>query len=187
MIEINLLPDELKSGKKGFELDSRYVVFIIPLLLILLVPVNIVMGVIAGAKGAELTGLNRKWAQLAPQRQALDSFKKETDLFAADTKAMQQLVSARLNAAQKLNKLSAILPSGIWFTDLALSGKNFTLRGTAVSLKREEMSLINKFLDGLRSDADFFRGFNNLELGSWERNSIGGYEVIDFTFTGTLK
>jgi Tfp pilus assembly protein PilN len=139
------------------------------------------------AKNYQFGALNRKWQSLEPERKKLENFNKGYRLSVDDAKVMQQLIIQKLNWSEKLNKLSLDLPSGVWFNELSLRGKNFVLKGSALSLQKEEVSLINQFMDNLKKDTNFFKDFISLELSSVQRRVIAGYDVIDFILTGALK
>jgi hypothetical protein len=49
------------------------------------------------------------------------------------------------------------------------------------------MNLIKAFMDNLKQENVFIRDFNNLELGTVQRRTIGGYEIADFSLSGTLR
>jgi Tfp pilus assembly protein PilN len=100
---------------------------------------------------------------------------------------IQQLIGQRINWAEKLNKLSLNLPSGVWFNEIQVNSKEFILKASVISLQKEEMNLINAFIDNLKNDKDFFKDFNNLELNSAQKRVIGGYDVTDFILVGILK
>jgi hypothetical protein len=93
----------------------------------------------------------------------------------------------KLNWSEKLNKLSLNLPSGIWFNELSVSKKDFILKGSVLSLQKEEMNLVNKFIDSLKKDMVFFKDFTRLELSSIQMKTVVGYDVFDFVLTGKLK
>ncbi len=186
MIEINLLPEELRRSSKKFELDTKYLIYLVPLMLCILVPINVILGIIGFSKGYQYATLNRTWKSLETQRRSVEAFRKEHDISSVDAKAVQQLMAQRLNVAEKLNKLSFFAPAGVWFEEVSFASKAFTLRGTAVSLKKEEMLLINKFLDSLKTDAGFVKFLSGVELSSVQRSVIGGYDVVDFVFTGNV-
>ncbi|MFA5275361.1 MAG: PilN domain-containing protein [Candidatus Omnitrophota bacterium] len=193
MITINLLPDELKGKPKSegagfkFVLKEAYFVYLLPVLLCTLVCLHILLGLFAVAKGVEITSLSNKWAGLAGQRKELDAFMQMHAAFSEDALILQQLASQRINWAQKLNKLSLNLPAGVWFNELSVNQKDFVLKGSVISLQKEDMGLIHKFLTSLQSDPDFSGDFYNLELSSIQNRSVGGYEVSDFMLTGALK
>ncbi|MCM8781354.1 MAG: PilN domain-containing protein [Candidatus Omnitrophica bacterium] len=188
MIEINLLPEELRKKKtKGWGIDFAYFIHLLPILVILLISINIILLVFSVIISYQLRSLNNKWKNLEPQRIALLEFNKEYPIMSADARLIQQLVQQRISWAQKLNKLSQHLPGGIWFNELSVSKKVFNLKCSVVSLEKEEISLINKFMQSLKNDSTFFKDFSNLDLVSTQRKEIGGYDIVDFTLTATLK
>lgn len=191
MIEINLLSEALKVKPKfkkiGIGIESRYLVYLMPLVFVILIFAHIYLVTLNIIKHQQFSMLNNKWQKLTPQRQMLENFKKEHELLSGDAKAIQQFSAQMTTWSEKLNKLSLNLPSGIWFNEFALTQKDFTLKGSVVSLQKEEIALINKFMDNLKNDSIFFKDFNNLELSSAQRKVIGGYEIVDFVLKGTLK
>lgn len=191
MIEINLLPEELKlkakAKKIGLAIEPKRLLYFIPLIFGLLIIIHICLAGILAAKNSRLNVLNNKWQQFLPQRKSLEDFRKEYAFLSADAQVIQQLQKLRINWSDKLNKMSLYLPSGIWFNEISVSPKDFSLKASVVSLEKEEMGMINEFVRNLKNDAGFFKDFNNLELSSIQRKVIGGYDIIDFILAGTLK
>lgn len=188
MIEINLLPPELKIKKQRFlDLEPKIFLKLSLLFLGLLVFVHLYLAVWGIFKGSQFSRLNGEWQKLAPQRKELDKFKQDYEFLSQDSRVIQQLALQRINWSEKLNKLSLSLPSGVWFNEITISRKDFTLKGSAVSLKKDEMSLINRFIQGLKNDAEFFKDFNALELNSFQVKTVGGYDTVEFILQATLK
>lgn len=187
MIEINLLPEELKAKTKKMGIEPNYFLYLIPLVFGVLICVHIYLVALSITRNYQFRLLNNKWQGLEPQRKIWENFKKEHEILSADAKAIQQLTSIRINWAEKLNGLSLNLPSGVWFSELSLDRKDLVLKALVLSLQKEELNLINKFLDNLKNDNVFFKDFINLELTSVQRKTIGGYEVVDFILAGKLE
>ncbi len=187
MIEINLLPQELKIKHSKVSLEPSYFIYLIILAFSILICVHTYLLILGITKHYQFNALNNKWQKLAPERKKTEDFNKEHELLSADANIIQQLTSKRIICSEKLNKLSLNLPSGVWFSDTTFTLKDFTLRGSVISLQKEEIALINKFIDNLKNDTAFFKDFNKLELGSLQRRIIGGYDVVDFVLVGTLK
>jgi Tfp pilus assembly protein PilN len=191
MIEINLLPHELKVKSKGKNLSAalelKYLPSIILSILGLLVFIHLSLALVYIARNNQLRILNNRWQVLMPQRKIVEEFNKEYTIFSEDTKAIKDLIDKRVSWSQKLNRLSLDLPVGLWFNNIAVTSANFNLQGSAISMQKEEMGLIRKLIDNLKSDAPFFRDLNSLELSSVQKKTIAGYEVTDFTLIGTLK
>jgi len=189
MIEINLLAEELKVKlkKKARSAQSKQILFFIPLIFGLLVVIHLYLLSVTLTKGVQLAALNNKWQKLQPQRKILEDFKKEFEGAGKDASALQKLTSQRIIWAEKLNKLSLDLPAGIWFKEITVTRKDFNLKASVVSLQKDEMNLINRFIENLKKDATFFNAFKTLELTSVQVRAVGGYDVTDFGLLGTFK
>ncbi len=190
MIKINLLPEEIKTKALGvkaiFNLGAKYLMLIIPVVAGLLVLAHICLAVLGVVRAGQFAELNKKWEVLASQRKALEDFSKEHAVVTEDTKFLQQAFKQRLNWAEKLNKLSSGLPSGVWFKEITISSKALVIIGSVVSLQKQEMALIRKFIDNLKNDTGFFKDFVSLELGTVQTRPIADYNIFDFVLTGTL-
>jgi len=190
MIEINLLPEEgkVKTRRIGkISIESKYLLYLVPIVFAVLILVHICLAALGIVKSLQFSQLDNKWKRLEPQRELLNNFKKEYDVVTSGAKVIQELNSRRLNCAEELNRLSLNLVSGIWFNEILLSRKDFVLKASVVSLQKEEMSLINKFIDSLKKDTCFLRDFDSLEFGSVEKKSVGVYDVVDFIVTAKPK
>ncbi|MFH0827327.1 MAG: hypothetical protein V1923_05550 [Candidatus Omnitrophota bacterium] len=191
MIEINLLPEELKakasSRKNRVTIEVKYFACLIPLTLALLLLVHIYLGVLLAAKHNQIAGLNKRWLSLEPEKKQLEIFNKENSLQTQDSSAIKAWMDERVVWSEKLAALSNSLLPGIWFTELSVNTKDFTLRASVVSLQKEEMDIIKEFIDLLKTDTAFFKNFSSLELGSVQRRTIGSFDVLDFTLAGTLR
>lgn len=188
MIEINLLPEELKKLRKFYLMEPKLLLFYFIFLVFgISVFLHIFLTMLNIARSRQYQLLINKWEGLLPQRKEVEKLRQEYEILLADAQIIQQLTSQRINWAEKLNKLSLCLPSGVWFDALTVLNKQFELRGSAISLQKTEMDLINRFLSSLKNDAGFFKDFNNLELSSVERKEIASYEVVTFILSGKLK
>ena len=197
MIEINLLPEELRSGVikpgKSAAVSSagkpgpQQLILIILLVFALLIIAHIVFVFLGVTQFIQLSALKSKWERSTLEGKALEDFKSEYALLFGNSQEMQRILNERINWAEKLNKLSLVLPPGVWFEAISASGKEFQLRGKVVSLSKEEFSLIRQLMDALKNDANFFKDFSALELSAVQKGLIGEYEVADFILIGTLK
>ena len=191
MIEINLLPEELKAKSKAkkiaMAIELKYFLYFIPFVFGILVCIYIYLIGLNLAKNRQLAMLNAKWQKLEPERKASEDFKKQYAFLTEDAQAIGQLTKQNINWSEKLNKLSLLLPYKIWFNELSISPRDFVLHGSVVSLQKEGMNLITEFIDRLKKDTAFSEDFKSLELGSTQWKSIGGYDIVDFTLTGTLN
>ena len=199
MIEINLLPEELRVKTKSKNLEQvtisrpaafdqeQLFVYAIPIILGLFVCAHIYFAVISIAKNGQLVALNQKWVQLEPQKKALDEFNNVYSSVSQDASLAQLLTGKRIVWAQKLNELSLDLPSGVWFNEIAINAKDIVIQGSVISLAKEEVNLLNKLLEILKADVEFSKDFVSFELSNVQKKNVGGFDIADFILTGVLK
>jgi Tfp pilus assembly protein PilN len=188
MIEINLLPEELRvAAKKHDGFNPKYLLLLIPFVFALLLLCHVVLTMIGAIALSRNALLNKKWQGLSPSMHSVENFRREQEAQSSVTKVTEQLLSQRIDWAEKLNKLSLLLPNGMWFDGFTASPKELSLMGSVVSLSREHMGLINTFMTQLKQDKGFFRDFTSIELGSVQQQEMGSYEVVKFSLSGKLK
>ena len=189
MIEINLLSDELKVKlkKKAKSAQSKQILYIIPVIFLILLATHNYLGGITVTKEIHLATLNNTWQKLTPQRKIFEEFNKEFQGISKDSIALQKVASQRVIWSQKLNKLSLDLLPGIWFREISMGRQDFNLKGSVISLEKDQINLINEFIDNLKKDEAFFKDFKAIELTSVQAAVIGGYEITDFNLLITLK
>ncbi|MEW6101529.1 MAG: PilN domain-containing protein [Candidatus Omnitrophota bacterium] len=192
MIEINLLPEELKIKAKSAKIiekrpQPKHLLYLLPFLAIILIFSHIVLVFSAISKNHRLRLLNNKWQSSEPERKIVEDFNKQYSGLFQSVPQVNQLLQERITWSGKLNKLSQVVPQGIWFNQLSVSGKDFLLEGAAISLQKEEINLIKIFIDELKKDPQFFGDFLNLELNSVQRKNQGGYEIVEFVLSGALR
>lgn len=182
MLEINLLPEELQKKNKSTGIETEYFLYIGQWLLSIFLAVHIILGGLWIFKTLQLKILNYQWVKLTPQRKILASLKGS-----ASASAEAHMTGQRISWAEKLDKLSEYLPSGIWFNNLSLTTQELSLKCSVISLSKEEMLLINQFISDLKKDNSFYKDFAKIELGAMAKKMYGSYEVLDFLLTFPLK
>lgn len=198
MIEINLLPEELKDriakaakpqapviSAEGWE--SKHFILLIPLVFGLLISAQLIIAVCGIIKSGQLRSLKARLNQLEPQRKAVAEFNNEYILASGDKQAREELERSRIIWSEKLNKLSLNLPAGVWFSQLSANKKELILKGKVISLSKDELGLIKQLIDNLKDDPLFYRDFNSIEMVSAEKKNIGSYEVTEFSIKAALK
>ena len=188
MIEINLLPAQLRKKKRILPKLPSKVFLLLPSVIIgVLICLHIIFLVVGILLKNQVSSLDRQLQAISGQKKEADSIKMQLGLMEGKLGGITQIAESRLLWAQKLNKISDNLSLGLWLTRLSINDKTFTLEGSVVSLKSEEMSLVRKFLQDLKNDNSFFADFIALDLKSIQRRFIKVIEVVDFIIIGTLK
>jgi len=184
LIEINLLPRQMRIKRDD---KLGLILFIASAALVILVMLNVCVVSLTAVKEFQLGRLKKKWDGLAKQREKVNQALKLSSNLSQDAKVIQQLLGSKVSWSFKMSRLSQLLPAGIWFNQFSFKGTSLALLGSVISLKKEEMALINSFLNNLKQDKLFFADFDNIELTSVQRRVFGGYEISDFVLSGRLK
>jgi len=199
MIQINLLPEELKTKTKGRNLDpaiikdplvlikERLFIYAIGAILALFILAHFYFAVPLIFKNRQWVSLNQKWLNSAVQKKEVDEFNREFSASFQDAGVLTQLSRQRILWAQKLNALSLYLPAGVWFNEILLSSNSLTIKGSVISLQKEEVGLINRLLHNLKATFEFSKDFSSFELSNVQKRSLGGYDIADFVLVGALK
>ncbi|MFH1338442.1 MAG: hypothetical protein ABIH40_01145 [Candidatus Omnitrophota bacterium] len=189
MIEINLLPEEFKQGKQvQFALpQAKTLVYALAAVFGLLIIIHLFLGGLLAVKKIRHKSLDAKWTQLAPKLQEINEWKRRYKISSEQSEYINRLNEQRITVSDKMQALILALPNGVWFNGMDIKDKEFSLSGSVVSLKADEMRLLNLFLNRLKEDKLFFKDFARLELGRVVMRTLGGFSVMDFVLEGNLK
>jgi len=190
MIEVNLLPPELRKKEPIFKLavpkETLYLVGGTIVVVLVLIHMILIGSLIV--KRVKYSNLNRRWQDLQPDKKKIDGLKKEQKKVSDKIKAIGKLTKkGRISWAKKLNIISDSLPQGVWIRRIEFTGTELTIDGSAVSLKGEEVILVNRLTSALKNNKDFYSDFQDMEIGSIKRRQIKNIEVADFVLTSKLK
>ena len=202
MIELNLLPEELKKRKKRAIRIPRIpavpiaigvvsILIVSHLLMVLLIKSNRDLAVV----------LKKKWNQMQPQR---EKTKKITDQIKDMEKrviVVKKLASPVVDWAQLLKGLNQAVIPRIWLSDFKLkfpktkdkkdqrNGRPVSLDLTGYSLGRSEAATSNvaKFINSLKRMRDFSVYFDTVELEDIRSVSIDGEEGMRFKLKCRFK
>jgi hypothetical protein len=187
MIEINLLPEELRIARQKAFLPQEYALYgIIAVCLVLFIIHSILIGVTI-IRGVEFGVVSSVWNKLGPQRKQVKAFRQQYGYIFDDAGARIDTGSRNADWSEKLCRISLDVPAGLWLKELSLAEKNFILKGSIIASGKNEIVSINQFMSVLKNDRRFMEDISSLELGPLTRRVIGGYDVVDFTFNGQVK
>ena len=183
MIELNLLPSELrkKESKFGFEISKETFRSVMITIIAIIVFIHIILIGSLFIKKVQFSRSTKEWQEILPQKNKIDALKNEYESVSDKTRAIDKLTKkGRISWAKKLNSLSDVLMQGVWLRRLDFSGSQLTLEGSSVSLKGEDVILVNRFTSKLKNNSDFYSNFKELEVESIKRRQIKNIEVADF-------
>jgi Tfp pilus assembly protein PilN len=190
MIEINLLPQELRyveKEKSKVPVEWSRLLLIVPACAGLLVCVQICLGIGGAMRARTLKRLTREWAGLDAERKRIQEYDLEYASVTQQVDKVRTMAARRVLWGEKLKALSRHLPPGVWFTDMSVSGGEFSLQGSVLSFEADEMLHIRQLIDGLHADKEFIADFQEFQLSSVQKRTVGAYDIADFTVTGRLR
>jgi len=142
MIEINLLPQELR--KRKIELPNISFLPIITIFLGIIVGTHLLLVLTINLKTRALRRFEKKWQEILPAKESADKLTQELVRMRTNIEVVDTLVRSRISWAKKLSDLSDAMISGVWLNRLWLE-KNVIAQ--AQEQKQEEEMKFEGFKD----------------------------------------
>lgn len=212
MIEINLLPEELRKKKARFAMPKINIALLPALagagILMLLLPG--ILALLVTINNSSYEKMSGEWAGVKGRKVAVDILSNNNREIKKKIGTIKSLMEKRVSWSKKLNQLSDLILPGVWFTSISIDAKSVAVKPEGTPLKKagrkakkavverieipclaiegnvspqrgEELAIIGKFIESLKSNSDFFRDFSSIELDSTELLTIGEIEVMKFS------
>jgi Tfp pilus assembly protein PilN len=191
MIEINLVPPDLRKKKKkrilpaGFNIPLEVVIGIGGGVLVLLVCLDVFLVFLNIKKIAQHKDFKKQWEEVLPAKENVDSIISQMRDFKVKEEALAKMTNNDQGIvwAKKLNILSDSLPRGVWLNKVSVAEDIFFISGSAISRQKREMISVHSFAANLKKEKIFLEGFRGFELGSIERRNVSSTEIADFLIT----
>ncbi|MBI5144104.1 MAG: PilN domain-containing protein [Candidatus Omnitrophica bacterium] len=131
MIEINLLPEELKKKQERFKkidiskinVQNIQVLYLAACLFGILIIIQIILFFIGIYSKSMLTSLEARYKEIFPKVKEALSLKSQVETINKKITAIDELMVKRFSWAKKLNDLSDTITPGIWLTELSYNEK----------------------------------------------------------------
>ena len=189
MIEINLVPPELRKKKKsgmfgGLQIPMEVVIGSAGGLIMLLFIVHLSLLVINISRMNTHKSLKTQWEQMLPQKEIVDGVMNNMrQLQTKYNDITNTLEGSDILWAKKLNMVSENIPRGVWLSQVAFNDNIFYLDGSAISRGSNEMISVHNFTSSLKRSEDFMTDFSDLELGSINTRTVDKTDIADFLIT----
>jgi hypothetical protein len=126
MIEINLLPEEIRKKKRSapkidasaIDISSVPVINIVVITAGALLAIQLVLFVIGVISGMAFGSMNRKYNDILPKKNETQQLRSSLDAANKKVAAIDELMVKRFSWEKKLNALSDSMIPGIWLTEL---------------------------------------------------------------------
>jgi Tfp pilus assembly protein PilN len=195
MIEINLLPPQLRKKRKASNLVSQSinlpretVIALVGGFLFLLLFVHAVLQFVIGIKFVQIKRHERQLASIAPEKANTDRVIQELRILQSKVKSIESIAGQRkVIWAKKLNAISDAAPRGVWLTRLTFQDGILIIQGSAVSKSKNEMTNVHAFTSNLNNNKEFTENLSNIELGLIKSRKVSATQVADFTITADVE
>ena len=187
MIEINLLPEELRKKKSEshfkLNLQAEKLKFWIAggaAGILIFIIIGLALG--SFIRGAQISKFLAREKNFSSRLSQLDSVNKEISVLKVKMGALDTLTKRKFIWAEKINQLSDLVLPGIWFTRVYTdpSENKLMIEGGVISKSEEAMASVGKFMKNLKDDAQFFKDFKNIKLESVQRKAKDERDIVDF-------
>ncbi|HXV18793.1 MAG TPA: hypothetical protein VD883_01815 [Candidatus Omnitrophota bacterium] len=210
MIEINLLPEELRKKESvPVKLPDIPTLKIFAITLAVLAALQILITLFAFVQKFELYSLRGRLVAMTETNKDITKVKNETRAVQARINQIQTLTTRPLYWSSFLSGLTASMTKGVWLRDLSVmemdraaasvriknlqsSGepeskiKLLRLEGGAIG-KGQETAYIGKFLKSLKESPTLAPHFSQMELTNINQRKANDYDVYDFEILCVFK
>lgn len=202
MIELNLLPKELRKKRKPpIDLTEFPVIPIAAGVVGFLVVVHLLLVLMVAVRGGSYRSLEAKWNDMQPQKKITEKIAGETGMLEKRIAAVRKIAKPEFSWTRLLNGLNQSMIPGIWMSDLQVKfgGQPYSLKKeeniptqivlTGYSLGRSEVATANvaKFINSLKRHKDFAGYFSDIELQSVKSRDFKSEEAMVFKLTCSFK
>jgi len=193
MIEVNLLPKELRKPARRVNIELPDVKFV-PIaigLVALIIFIQLMLSIAVNTKRHRVVALAKKWHDLKPKKAEALLMDKQVNALSDRLNSISDIKETSVSWARKLNALSDSLIPGMWFTSFTLeddSGRRYlSIKGNISSFWKDETAMIGKFMKTLKENRNFAKDFEEIKLDTIQQKTLKDAEVMDFSIKCYFK
>jgi Tfp pilus assembly protein PilN len=213
MPQINLLSPTLgKRIKKDkhevtpeLNIERPSVMIYYPLggIIVLMVVIWIIMGIRISRYNHKLTKLKKMETNLAVEPQKLIKLNEKKNILLKRLSFLEELTKKRFLWSEKLDRISNLIPDGVWLTEISSEKKIIldsitgepqgeqsliSIKGRAVASRiQDAIELVGIFHEKLKNDKIFSQDFLDIKLNSVTKGTIAHRDVMNFEFDCIIK
>jgi len=214
MIELNLLPKELrKKKKKKRKQKTQPKVTAVPDIkfskvpflplsigaLILLILLHFFFILLSNNKSELFKSLEKKWNEGATQRDKAKEVTDNIEYLQKRLNVARKIVKPDLDLAGLLSGLNQAVIPNIWLSEMELRfsrkksstegeiPESLEILGYALGKSEQATSLVAKFMSSLKQQSEFSRYFDDIELSVMRNAAVAEQEVMMFELNCRFK
>jgi Tfp pilus assembly protein PilN len=197
MIELNLLPKELRKRKKKL-LPEIPILPIGASVLVALIACNYFLSAVLKNKEGAVLAAKKEWEVLEPRQKDAEKLGKDVEAIQKRLAAMELVTKPDLRWARLLSGLNNAVIPNVWLSvfesvqggagqrNTGASGRAIYLEGYALG-KAEATSTVGKFIDSLKANPEFADYFDEIKLENMMNKVVSGEEVMEFKLICRFK
>ena len=186
MVEINLLPEELRKKKSepvfNLNIEAEKLRFLAiggAVGILILIVIALFLG--SFIRKAQINSLLAREKVFSDRLSKINGINKEIAVLKAKMAVLDQLTKRKFLWTEKLNQLSDLILPGIWFTHIYTDSENrLMIEGSVISKSEEAMASVGKFMKNIKDDQRFFKDFKSIKLESVQRKNKEERDAVDF-------
>lgn len=201
MIEINLLPKELRIYSGIFRINKEFCILAAGVLAFFLLGFFLMLGAVTGAQGFALTKLEKELKNLETSRRELRDIKTHLRFLQGQISAAEKMLIPAFFWSQKMNDISDLLPPGVWLTQMELEHRRVTgsqgeilsegsllmIHGRVYSKEKDEAAIVGKYISALKAKKGFSKDFEDIRLENVQTRGLGQIQAAEFVLACPLK
>ncbi len=202
MIELNLLPEELKKVKeRTLELPDMPVMSIMLGLTVVLVSLHLILFLfVSNGKNLTVT-LQKKWEQMQPQNAKTEEVARELSELENRGGAIRKIAKPKLKWTEIFSGVNRAIISNVWLSEMDVrysqeikEGQlgdvmplSLDITGYALGYSEEATSSVAKFITSIKNEEGLSGYFQEIELQSMRNRNLAGEEVMLFKLGCSFK
>ena len=199
MIELNLLPEDLRKKKKTrtVQMPEIPVIPIAAGVIALVTAAHFLLGLLVGYNDNLAKTLKKKWVSMEPQRKMTEVITRNINDLEKRTEAVKNIARPDLNWTRLLSGLNRAMIPGVWLNGMKITynGKPYDINsastdpgeliisGYALGKSEVATAIAARFLNSMKETVDFSGYFREIELKSLRTGSVAGEDVMTFSLT----
>jgi len=214
MIEINLLPQELRRKKRvQFKVPEIPVLPIVAVVAVALVGIHIMLSLLLGFNNSRLKAWNARWDGMGPEKEKTERVTKKIASLKGKVIAVRKIAKPEVDWAEILTGLNQAVTPHIWLSSFDMdiskgSGKKQVSRKKSKSKKKKTKEIIipvlyltgfalgesedatssaAKFITSLERTDKFSKYFDKIELKSMKSQKVLKESVMGFELDCKFK
>jgi hypothetical protein len=149
-----------------------------------------------------LGSLTKRYAAIMPKKKEADALMARNDAINKRVAAIDDLTRKRFSWARKMNALCDSVTPGVWLSEMSYDEQpaagaraegakgmpgRLSIGGYAAGSGEQGASLVGKFIQSLKDNAEFYSDFSDVELVGVKSDRIENQEVVYFRIRCPFK